>query len=263
MGSESFVWLTKAKVDVAGGLLIAALVIPLVFLYRSGQKRAAENAALQEQTRQLANVRRENSRLRALQVNPAELARLRLDHAELRRLRREMEDLQREASAAGELRTNYSRLQAAVSNYQSVAEAAEARLFVRVTEAKDVGVNTPANLMQTWVWAMRTGDTNRIEQLWDWPREAPAAARRHFLQQVAQATKEGDYIPTDPEAMMGFRVLEQKPVSDTDIDLHVENYTNQGTTRQQTIRLRHEGDNWKVVIGKDGNLIESTSAPTQ
>jgi hypothetical protein len=253
--------LTKTKVDIAGALLIAALAIPLALQYRSGRKLSDENAGLREKTQQLTTLRRENEQLKRFQVDPGELARLRREHFELLKIRGEMDTLRRQANETTKLWADYTRLQTVVSNYEAMAEASQARLFVRLTEAKDVGASTPARLMQSWVWAMRTGDTNRVEALWDWPSEAPLAAKQRFLLQIAQATKDGEYVPTEPDAMMGFRVLDLKPAGNGDNDLVVENFTNQGSTRQQTVRIRHTGELWKVVIGKDGNLIETTTAP--
>jgi hypothetical protein len=96
--------MTKLKLGVAGALVLAGLVTPLVLQHQSVTKLRDENAALRERGQRVAQLQEENERLKKSQVDSDELARLRAEHNELLRLRGEVSGFKRQLAEAAKVR---------------------------------------------------------------------------------------------------------------------------------------------------------------
>ena len=94
----------KPRSSFVSFLVFAALIIAggtaLATQWRESMELRVTLGRAKIDADEVARLRDENGRLRALQISPAELERLRSDHAALPRLRAELEALQRPPSAA-------------------------------------------------------------------------------------------------------------------------------------------------------------------
>ena len=211
-----------------------------------------DNLALRERAARLDKLLSENQRRSGAQVDPSELARLRKEHEELVQLRAQVERLQRELEEAAKLRSLAATPPQQPPGNVAAGPPVVAGPWVMVAEAKDVGADTPEHLLQSWVWALCSGDTNRIQGLWDWPEGVSPALREEFLETVAEATENGPYLPADESDMAGLRVLSSEPQGNSDLNVQVDCLFNDGSHSRSIYRIRRSGNEWKLAIGNDG-----------
>jgi hypothetical protein len=211
-----------------------------------------ENLALRERAERLDHLLAENQRQRAGQVDPAELARLRKEHEELLNLRTRVEQLQRELDETAKTAAVSAAPPPITPGIAVTNPPVVSGPWVMAAEAKDVGADTPEHLLQSWVWALCAGDTNRIQGLWDWPSGVPDGLREEFLRTVAEATQNGPYLSNDDSDMTGFRVLACDSQGNTDFNLQVDCVFNDGSHSRSIYRIRRSGNEWRLAIGNDG-----------
>lgn len=211
-----------------------------------------DNLALRERAKRLDTLLAENQRRSGALVDPSELAQLRKEHEELLELRAQVERLRRELEESAKLHAVPATPPAGSPAGVVAGPPAVSGPWVMVAEAKDVGADTPEHLLQSWIWALCAGDTNRIQGLWDWPAGVSTALREEFLESVAEATENGPYLPSDDSEMAGLRVLSGDPQGNSDFNLRVDCLFNDGSHSQSTYRIRRVGNEWKLAIGNDG-----------
>jgi hypothetical protein len=102
-------------------------------------------------------------------------------------------------------------------------------------------------MIQSFVWAMRTGNVRRIQELGDWSTDGAAEAADKMSRELASAVATGG-VEVDS---MSIRVLRQVPLEDGDVALVTESrHGNDNHTSAQ--RIRRVGNEWRVVMGESG-----------
>jgi RNA polymerase sigma factor (sigma-70 family) len=240
--------MTHAKVKLAVAAVLAATVVtPLVWQESAIARTRNENQALAGRAASPDQVRPEAGQIAATPVADVEAAQAARDRAELERLRNEVGTLRRQLQQAQAARL--AALQAAGGTGRAGREFPPG--YVTLQNARDVGAGTGAALMQTFAWAIRNGDTNRLLQLVDLTSDAAraeAAAQLHEL--LTQIASGG--IP--PDAMnAGFRVLREVPLEESDAAVVLDNIEGANTQPDRVaFRIRRTGNGWRLVFGEDG-----------
>jgi len=123
---------------------------------------------------------------------------------------------------------------------------------------RDAGQNTPADLLQTWLWAALHGDTNRIMQLMAFEPGTDMETIGKVMEDLGKETAKIKEAANGPEAMMAkgadseFRVLKEQPADNSnDRWITVEDSMN-GRADLQRVLLRFTQTGWRIVIQTNG-----------
>ncbi len=163
------------------------------------------------------------------------------DRAELDRLRAEIASLRAQVQQAVAARPT-------VVRPQPTPTAASRPGYVSLAEARDVGAASGAALFQTIMWAMKTGDTNRVIELADWSEEG---ARDQMADMVRDSGRARADIEAGKALDITFRVIREVPLDDGDVALVME-MTEDGNAHREAMRIRRAGAEWHLVVGKNG-----------
>jgi hypothetical protein len=150
------------KVSPVLGIVLACVVLLLVTVRRYEVQLQANNESLRRSASQIAELKEQNSRL-LNQTGSAANWKLRAekDLAELTRLRAEVSQLRREKKENGQAR---GPAPAKANETQSQTVPAPAGAGVSNGIPKDAwafaGYQTPANALESVMWAMKNGDVN-------------------------------------------------------------------------------------------------------
>jgi RNA polymerase sigma factor (sigma-70 family) len=180
--------------------------------------------------------------------------RTRRDRQDLERLRGETQTLRARIS---ELSTQAQRLATANSSQRGPASPIGERL--RLADVHDAGQATPAALLQTHVWAMLHGDTNRLTQLMVLSPETDVLKVQRMFEALSKEATKGMNKILAETPLSEIRLLEDQPAEDNERWIVHEFVANDGSvTRRARIRVRPTGAGWKLVIGLDGQIEEET-----
>ena len=231
----------KAKLAL-GAVVVAAVAVPLVWQERTIATVRQQNRALAAQNEAVDRRQAEQRQFAEQQARAEEeMEQAGRDREELNRLRREVVSLRDRIQQAGAAaQATGARAVPAVA----LAPAA-AGDFLKLDEARDVGTGTGKDLLQTFFWAMRTGDTNRLVALGDWSAEGAEEAVAEMMREVPQMAASAEIQD------MTFRILNEEPLADGDAAVVVE--MGKGTDRTKMgMRIRRAGAGWRVVMGRNG-----------
>jgi RNA polymerase sigma factor (sigma-70 family) len=232
--------MTHMKTKIAVAAAVAAVVAtPVVWQENAIARARAENRALAVQAEPLDRLRAEQQRLAGLSSASDEAAQAARDRAELERLRRETASLRGQVQQADAALAASRAARAGGAGDQD--PAAPKPGFISLQDAQDVGTATPEAMFQTYAWAIRTGDTNRLVALIDFSGEGAARAREAMLR---KGIEKGD----NGVANMGFRVIRQVPLDDGDVALVMEMDEGSAQANRFAARVRRDGDEWRLVM---------------
>jgi len=170
------------------------------------------------------------------------------NQAELLRLRGQIGSMTRELLS---LRSNQAAL-AKLSNMLvrplDLDQFPDSHSLIRASVATNAGTATPAALLQTWLWALRTGDPDGLARTKDWPEGTSEAAKQEAVNQEAKSIQErGSTVPqNEPE---DFRLVALWPIGE---DFYVATFrqSNFPTFPDSVGRqfFRKTEDGWKVTV---------------
>ena len=210
------------------------------------------------QEKNIARVREQNQTLSA-QMAPSESARVEsrapeshageaaADRAELERLRAQSESMRTQLQEAQTNRAALTRSGATTTTSRgSVPDG-----YVSFLDAQDVGAASGEALFQTFLWAMRTFDTNRIVELLDVSAEG---AREDVEKMLSHLPSDADRAEMEHDtADKGFRVIREVPLPDGDVAVVIEATEGSGPEpHREAVRIRRAGNEWRIVAGKHG-----------
>jgi RNA polymerase sigma factor (sigma-70 family) len=251
--------LTKTKLALGSVVVIASLGIPLVIQQQSLASLRAENNALRDQARRQEEARAETAPSARPVIEEAELQRLRAERSELLRLRGEVAVLntqlaQRTAPAA---RTKAP----ATGVADQPGEAVEKQVprqwtlgtYLASEAWQDAGDTSPEAALQTFFWARRSGDSNRLAQI-TLQKRVPSDVTPEQIQQRIQAgqirlspavavTK----APPDYSQLVGGRVAYMREDSPREVQMNVDEVWPDGTKVQSVMRFRKDEEGWKYA----------------
>jgi hypothetical protein len=227
------------------GLLSAAVVVgagtPIVVQQQSVVRLRAENRELHERSQQMERFRSENQQLAGLRVDADELERLRKEVAELHRLRAEVARLRRERA---ERRGPPSPPQAQGPGVQSTR--GKLSDYTTVDSWSDAGTSTPETSVETLLWALRTGDKDRLEKMIQWQVTG------------SLGTPDVDLAPYEKEAVDSMRrAVEQmevgrismtEPLSENGVKLQFEATLKDGQSVSNVLFFARQNTGWKVAV---------------
>jgi RNA polymerase sigma factor (sigma-70 family) len=236
--------MTKTKLTLGSVLVAAALAVPLLHQQQALATARAEQDRLQAQLR--------NTTPPAAAVDPnadttATEVSAQRDRADLERLRRE--------TAA--LRAHISELAAEEKNLaatppQNPANAVRGEV-IGINSARNVGQNSPADLVQTFVWALSNGDTNLVMQLVVSDSELDA---QKLVQPAFVHLKQAMLDTVTSFGCTGFNVQGDQPAENNDRWLVVDLMTPNGNVGQPTMfRIRPTNTGWRMVVMPNGTPV--------
>ncbi len=271
--------MTNTKLVVGSVLVAAALTTPLLV-----QQKAIANARA-EQTTLLARQREPSAQNPSTGQPTAQVAgadSAQRDRADLERLRREtallrgrVAELNAQAQQLAQTRRDSSPKSAGIgtsspeiirrasrgsfSNSAESGTAAPIGQTFRITEARDAGQATPAAMMQTWVWAMAHGDTNRLVELMAFVRGSDTETMRRVWKTLEVMSKEfaekgSDRVQAESQASE-FRLLEELPVEGNDRWITLETVAKNGYANRQRSRVTKMDTGWRMLIGTNGEPV--------
>jgi hypothetical protein len=195
------------------------------------------------------------------------------DRADLERLRREALELR---SRIAELLAQARRLVTASPWHQPGGVYLDEVL--RLADAGDAGQATPTAAMQTFLWALTHGDTNRFAQLMI--IEAGADVQRLQAGMLKEVEKASDLFSYNTNVQKSeLLLLEEQPAENNDLwivtekngpnDLAVAVMDLEGLEtvlvpqpgETGRILLRPTGEGWKFVVSTNGFLVQETIPP--
>jgi RNA polymerase sigma factor (sigma-70 family) len=233
--------MTKTKLAVGSVLLAVVMATPLLMQQKALANARAEQLALQERARGQAAPA-------ALMESPARVGadlNAQRDRADLERLRRETAELRTQLSQLNE------QAQSLVAS-NTARKAAEAARFqnVSLASARNVGQRTPADMVQTFVWALSTGDTNVVMQLVACDSEPQV---EKILAPVFGMIKEQLTGAISQYSCTGFQVQGDQPTENDDRWMRVDLISTNGPIGDPGLfRIRQTAAGWKLVISAQG-----------
>ena len=239
--------MTQTK-SLAGALLVAiGLVVPWSVQQRALSAARAENAALRSDASGAA-------------ATPATAARTGADEeaarerADLERLRREVPELRRQLAA---LPARPDSVPDPKPGANPSAEPAGPGATIRLTDLSDVGQATPVALLQTHLWAMLRGDTNRLVAIADLPPEADRELFARTLGEMRKESERGEDVILAELPLGGIRVVGEEPAGNGDVWLVHEFLLKTGEVGERArVRVRSTPAGWKLVFGLDSQPVQ-------
>jgi RNA polymerase sigma factor (sigma-70 family) len=234
----------KAKFAVTAALAVV-VAAPLVWQENAIGNVQAANRALASQIEPLEQLRAEQRQLTGLPSADDEAARTERERAELDRLRNEV------AALRDQLQSAQTALVAAAKTAATAkARPAELPGYVSLLDTRDVGAATGEAMFQTFIWAMRTGNTNRLLELVDLSGEGARAVAEMMLRDLSKEMVNREFV-RDAERK-GFRAVRQISLPDGDAALVMEMSDGEFERKKIAPRIRRFGSDWRLVIGKNG-----------
>jgi hypothetical protein len=228
---------------VIGATILAALMASLLLLQQQALARArAEQAELLNRVPDPPPVVQPPDSVAASGNNPpAELA-------ELEALRRETSELRQRIS-------QFSTQALAIASASASPRTNDLPVLetVRTSEARDSGQATPAALIQTFLWAISHGETNRIPQLLEFESGLNSEEAQRFLdamvRELGKAGAQGD-------GPMEVRVLAESSAGGNDRWITTQDLRREGTWREpEKVRFRLTDGGWKLLVGTNGEPV--------
>ncbi len=115
-------------------------------------------------------------------------------------------------------------------------------------KAQDVGISSPAALLQTWIWAQRTGDRAGLLRTWDFP---DGTTEEQKMEHVLSAQKGAQNYQEHPDTRAETCKLHD--LFDIGNGYYLAFIEEEGLTTGTWIShqyFRHMGDEWKVSFGR-------------
>jgi hypothetical protein len=237
--------MTKTRIAIGGALLAGMLVTPLVMQQHAIATARAEQSELQARLRDLPAQTVQPAR------QPDTIDIVARDRADLERLRVEAAALQ---TKIAEFSAQAQQLAAAIPGHKPGGVPLGKAL--RLSDAQDAGQATPEAALQTFFWAIRQGETNRITQLLV---SEPGLDTQRFQEALEELLTKSADMGSDKHAAelenMEVRFLEEQPGENNDRWVVVEGTLPNGMVRVLRVLLRPSGSGWSQVVGTNGDFV--------
>jgi hypothetical protein len=239
--------MTKTQIAIGAALLAGILSTPLIIQQQALATARAEQSELQARLRDLP----------AQPVQPARQVPGTIDIAA-----RDRADLER-------LRVEAAALRAKIADYSAQAKELAAAIpghkpdgiplgnALRARDARDAGQATPAAALQTLLWAMLQGETNRITQLLV---SEPGLDTQLFQKALDQLLRESAGMRsndhTGESENMEVQFLEEQPGENNDRWIVMESTGTNGTVRRSRVLFRPTDLGWRQVVDNNGDIVQ-------
>jgi hypothetical protein len=208
----------NAKVKLTAGamtLLLAGAVAVVAMQHNSIVGLRDENQMLMKDADEARELAKENAEVPQLRSQGAEIAKLQEENRELPGLRSQAGQLRRQAADLEKLRAENQRLQAQLKSGTTQGGAAGLPLdFITRDALRDMGQATPENTMQTFFWAMSTGNVQRAAQC--------SVNGADMLARMPDLEAEAKDMVKQASAFPGFRIAEKTNLAPDEVQLGIE-----------------------------------------
>lgn len=235
---------TKLKAIAISALVVAGLVTPLVIQHQSVRKLREANRTLAAQNRQLADSQTEHDRLTNLLAQAEQKKSLSEKQLrELLRLRGEVSLLRKESQELAKLRTERKENVPAPEN-----NLPGDKKMLAADAWADVGMETPENALQTFLWAARHDNADLVGKLIRWQKDPS-------VQDEFEGQLDAIVAPLIPATirfaseLQGMTILSQREAIGGTARVQVElASTDDKPAKQQEILFVEEDTQWKPVF---------------
>jgi RNA polymerase sigma factor (sigma-70 family) len=258
--------MTTLQKTLVTAVIVASVATPLVIQHQANVKLRNENRALRQQMEQQA--KQADERLAQVQIDQGDMDRLHREHSELLRLRGEI----------GRQRTQVQPMKSpatALSNTGDTTPPASKLLKNDLPKDSwaDVGFATPQAALQTRGWAVLNGNRERFKES-VFITEGARKLVEDMIVKMASASTDPDKERLIQEALnnkwgveeavlmplmalnqekgfTGYRILSQESPSADEMILEVETQMASAPAKNETLKFRRFGNDWKMVIDED------------
>ncbi len=234
--------MTKTKLAL-GVVVAAALLSALLWQQHALEAERAEQARLLAQTAASAT---------AAQSDPQTVS---FDAEQTARERAELERLRDEA---GKLRAQIDEARAraqttVVARASATRATSAAEIVIRTADARDSGQATPEALVQSLMWAVSHGATNRI---YDMMAFEPGADLKKVESDMKGLRDEVEKARTGMIGPAEVRILSDQAAENNDHWLTtLETHGDGSVGKPERVRLRLTDTGWRLVIGTNGEPV--------
>jgi hypothetical protein len=237
--------MTTAKFTLIAVLVAGALSVPVIIQQQSLSQARAEHVELEARLRDLPEPAATAAPVpqadESAQRNRGEVDRLRAESVAPRARLAELTDQVQKASIEA------SNARAALTAKKTAFET------LKPSEAREAGQSTPAALLQTFLYSMLRGDTNRIPQLVEFDPATDPAVMQKTLQELSRMSSQASGMATNlPKEI---RLLEDQPAEANDHWLLIEEVDNNGVLSRERTKFRQTATGWKVLAGTNGEPV--------
>lgn len=241
----------------SGGKFMVAALLASIGLIVVGVMQQRDLMAAEKEQQALRAEQRERLLLRA--TGPASAgtsANARDDRADLDRLRVAVPEAR--IRLAGR-RTELARVGATGPMPASGAGPSSSFDF---GQARDRGQGSPEALIETHVWALLHGETNRMLDFMAFEPGFDQSTLRNLFETVARETAKGAENLLNEAQIRAVRFLGEQPAEGNDRWVPHELLRQDGTVeRRARLRVRPGPLGWQLVIGLDGQPVEESIPP--
>jgi hypothetical protein len=215
----------------AGGIAVIAMKQSAIATLRAQHQMLLNDS---QESQQLA---KENGEISSLQQEADEAEKLRAENQDLPRLRNEVGQLRRQTADLDKLRAEHERLLAKMSAGQSSKSTAPALPadYISRDALRDVGLSSPENAMQTFFWAMSTGNMKRLMQCSANDQNQPVSD--------AELEAQGQDLAKQFSAFPGYRVAEKTNLAPDEVQIGIQ--ASPGGV-VAPIKFKFDGTQWKL-----------------
>jgi hypothetical protein len=159
-------------------------------------------------------------------------------HLELMRLRNEVTQLMRRKHALNNIESEHERLQIQVSARGTNSNTLPPGYILR-RNAQWMGMNTPENTLQSFLWAVQNRNAETLFQLLT-PEDA-----KQLKDQIKQSGKGvEEFFAASPA---GARVLQQEPLPDGSVEMEVEFLPGMSSGNVK-VHFHHHDSGWRMDL---------------
>lgn len=121
---------------------------------------------------------------------------------------------------------------------------------MRLAEVRDVGQATPEDLLQSHLFALQRGDTERLRQLMAFDPSSDPEQVRDKLAMIRREREGGGGAGETEQRLAAIRVLGRQPAEQGEVWLVHEYVMKDGTAEQRSrLRMRPSEAGWRLVMG--------------
>jgi hypothetical protein len=130
---------------------------------------------------------------------------------------------------------------------------------LRPRDARDAGQATPAATMQTFLWAIAHGETNRFLQLIAIDAGADAQHNPAIWEEITKLFTDANNSsakPAEGEDQIEIHLLEEQPGPNDDRWVVADTMQTNGVVNTEKVLLRPTDTGWKCVFGTNAAAVE-------
>jgi hypothetical protein len=228
--------------------LLAGAVAGIFFQQRVLWKARADNRQLREQSSEAQRLARENANLDQLREENHEVENLRNETRDLHKLRNEVRQLREQKPDLDKLRSENQRLRDRTHVAGGpTSRSSDARPEVTKEMLTDAGWGSPEAAIQTFFWAIRERNAQKIRACFSEEAETQVLGRHMRDQSEEELLADATHMM---DTFAGFQIVAKKAVSADEIKLGIRviQAAGQGesASTDMALRFKRAGAEWRI-----------------